>query len=579
MNFKFSIIVKSVFAAFGMSILAFFLSHYICEEVLVHQLNSEIIIKYHSEQEMDLIVEFNKIEGISSEILTKKSISYGENILKLRLPRNLEIEQIYFMTNPRNVVFEISEISFQSSLASLSWKNDALLKIIALHKSQILKSKLVVLTDKETVRINLSDAIPIGFVKNEFSKTIYKTIRGKLFTISLIVMPFIFIISLFLLLKSQVLESITGYVLGFGFTFIILIIVPIFSQKDNYSMENRILAEFPDLNQLIWNIPMKYNEYFNDHFPYRSRLSRLNNLIKIGLLHTSPMPDHVRIGKEGWLFNYREEIKDTYMGIHLYSEKELSHIQFLLEEKEKWLTSQGSDFYLLILPLKPDVYPEFLPSSMISRNSVNKRTQIISYLKKNSRIKLIDGYEALVKKKDSVRLFYKTDTHWNQLGAFFTYVGLMKKIKMDYPELKPLSLSEYLVTQHHDVYSGDLLGIMNTDTFFSRDPYILKLKKDITAKMYPNSPMIQGESNYIFYENRKAPKIRLLIFRDSFSTYLIPHLSESFAFSGYSWSPQVLPQRVFDVAPNIVIHELTQFSLDLLLEDNPEIMRQKSSLE
>lgn len=579
MKFKSSNIIKSIFTAFGLSIIGFFLTHYISEELFIHQIKTEIVLKFNAEHEMDLVIHYNIVSEVSGDQRSTHTFPAGEQYLNLGLPRDFEIEMIYFMTKPRDAKIEISEISFHSSLASNSWSKDALLEVIEPFNRQTSGKETITLTEDKKLQFILSDAVPYGIINSRFLNVMYMSIRKALFYISLFTSLSIFIFSFYSLLKSGILENISNYSLGFGFTFLVVITVPFFSQKDHSSLEKRALAKFPELNQLIWNIPMKYTNYFNDHFPYRSQLSGINNLIKIGMLNTSPMPDHVRIGKEGWLFDYLEEIRNSYLGIVLYTEEELARIKFNLEEKEEWLASQGSNFYFLLLPIKHDMYPEYLPSSMVSRSPFNKRTQVLNYLKKNSHIKLIDGYEVMSKKKDSVRLFYKTDSHWNQLGAFYTYVELMKKIKIDFPDLVPQTIDKYSVEQKFGDYSGDLLGVMNTDTFFSRDPYYLRLKKDVAATMYPFRPLFPEENDYTYFVNEKETEIRFLIFRDSFCSYLVPYLSETFSYTGFSWYSSIIPNRVLDVEPDIVVHEMTQISLDLLLEDNPEIMKQKELLD
>lgn len=577
MKSNLSYIVNSIFIACCISIVAYFFTYDTCQEIFIHQKKTEIVLKFYAEEDMNLSIHLNHISEVLNERVSSHSFSAGDQILRIPLSRNFDIEQIYFTSTPIGAKFEISEISFHSSLTSHFWTKDALVEIIEPFNPQNIAKETMIFTENKTLQFSLNRALPFGIIKGKFSNTIYKSIRSKLFLISLSALLIVFAIGLYFILKSRIVENVPRNALFFSFIFILLITVPFFSQKDNYTLEKRVLAKFPDLDQLIWNIPKKYTKYFNDHFPFRTQLSKMNNLIKIRLFNTSPMPEQVRIGKEGWIFNYMQMTRDKYMGEVLYTEEELAHIQFNLEEKEAWLATQGSKFYLILLPLKHDMYPEYLPTSMVPRININQRTQVLDYLKKNSQINLIDGYEVLMKKKDSVRLYYKTDLHWNQLGGFFTYIALMKTLKKDFPELKPKTSGDYSIKQKFDDYSGDLLGIMNTDTFFCRDPFFLTLKSDLTATLFSDGPVLPEESDYTYYENDKAPEIRLLVFRDSFFSYLIPHLSENFSFSAYSWHTAILPERVNKIDPDIVVQEVMQIFLDELLKDNPDVMKKNTS--
>ena len=57
------------------------------------------------------------------------------------------------------------------------------------------------------------------------------------------------------------------------------------------------------------------------------------------------------------------------------------------------------------------------------------------------------------------------------------------------------------------------------------------------------------------------------MFRDSFSVYLIPYLSEHFSRSVYVWSPIFIPDIVEQEKPDIVVHEILELFMTDLLED------------
>ena len=61
---------------------------------------------------------------------------------------------------------------------------------------------------------------------------------------------------------------------------------------------------------------------------------------------------------------------------------------------------------------------------------------------------------------------------------------------------------------------------------------------------------------------------RLLVFRDSFSVYMIPSISEHFSRSTYLWTPIFIPQVVIEERPDIVVHEVMELYLSDLLQDD-----------
>jgi hypothetical protein len=62
---------------------------------------------------------------------------------------------------------------------------------------------------------------------------------------------------------------------------------------------------------------------------------------------------------------------------------------------------------------------------------------------------------------------------------------------------------------------------------------------------------------------------RVVIFRDSFASALIPFLSEHFSRAVYLWQNNVDPQVIEDERPDVVIHELVGRRLTTLTPYNP----------
>lgn len=60
-----------------------------------------------------------------------------------------------------------------------------------------------------------------------------------------------------------------------------------------------------------------------------------------------------------------------------------------------------------------------------------------------------------VKEKEGL-LYWRTDTHWNQKGAFWAYAGLAKTLNLPVPKLE---------FRQGDVYSGDLVKISRLKNF------------------------------------------------------------------------------------------------------------------
>jgi hypothetical protein len=204
---------------------------------------------------------------------------------------------------------------------------------------------------------------------------------------------------------------------------------------------------------------------------------------------------------------------------------------------------------------------------------MSRLDQVISYLKKYSNLKIIDLRSELFKEKEHYLLYYKTDTHWNDFGAFFAYRTVINEIKDEYPQIKPLVLTDFYLKKQI-ANGGDLASMLSMSDSLKEEKYVLVSKKEIKAKDGSignyQDPSAPGMPTVIKVTNDKnLPK--LVMFRDSFSTSLIPYFSENFCRSSYFWTSSFKPEVILKEKPNIVILETVERFIQNLLIDNPKL--------
>lgn len=352
-----------------------------------------------------------------------------------------------------------------------------------------------------------------------------------------------------------------------------MIKLPIFNfNTNNENNEKRALAQKPDFKMInLLEFPKAYEEYFNDNFGFRQLLIKWNNFFKVNICNSSPSISNVILGKEGWLFYAGERVIEDFSCTIPFSEEELIKIKMIQEEREQWLKNQGISYYIVIPPNKHTIYSEYLPINRVGE--ISRLDQVISYLKKNSHLKIIDLRSELFKEKEHHLLYYMTDTHWNDLGAFFAYQKVISEIKAEYPQIKPLVLTDFSINSQI-ANGGDLALMLSMSDSLKEERYVLAPKKEIKAK-----DGAQGNYQDPSYPGRKAViKVtndnnlpNLVMFRDSFSTALIPYLSENFNRSSYFWTHSFVPEVILKEKPNIVILETVERYIHNLLIENPKL--------
>ena len=70
----------------------------------------------------------------------------------------------------------------------------------------------------------------------------------------------------------------------------------------------------------------------------------------------------------------------------------------------------------------------------------------MEYMKAHSTVELLDLRDALTRAKARHPVYYSTDSHWNDYGAYTGYVEIMRRISKYYPDARPIEISPAAVT-------------------------------------------------------------------------------------------------------------------------------------
>ena len=333
--------------------------------------------------------------------------------------------------------------------------------------------------------------------------------------------------------------------------------LPLLSEATSY--EKRKLAEKPGIWKMI--VPSLYVEaydrYFNDRYGFRVSLIRLNSLFHLKVFHTSTRPDAI-IGKHGWLiYNSPTDgvsLKD-YCGNANFSESELKQIKSRIIFIHEELKKRKIHFLIVVAPNKHTIYPEYLPFNIRQPQGKKTRLDQVAQALNNSDVDFIDLRFCLQDKKKHTDypLYYRTDTHWNDLGAFFAYEEILTHLRRTYPGIKQLGLDDFIVRSENNRGTGDMAYFLNLQGLMSDTRIQLMPKMKFTAVPVPMTGMGQ-----IIFQVPNLDLPVLVMFRDSFTTPLIPYLSESFSKSIYIGGQKINFPVIEREKPAIVICELVE---------------------
>ncbi len=313
----------------------------------------------------------------------------------------------------------------------------------------------------------------------------------------------------------------------------------------------------------VINYKDEYDKYYASNFSLKNHLYKPYYFIQNNILHKDPLPEKVVNGKDGWMFlgnSYSNIILES-RGLLKFNKKLVNLICKNVLSATNYLKEDDIIFYLAIAPNKHTIYGDKLFNT--NYNGETKKTQVHNALS-NYNLKLIDlgkGFDEIEE-----QLFFKTNTHWNDLGAYHGYKNLMKSIKEAFKNIKSVPLNEIdietKITWKQDLTKMLDIRVKEIGEYYTvKNPKSQKIKSRLAI---PENFKRKPES----YERRyksNSNDLKVLIFRDSFCTAMEKYLVESFGETVFIWSSVIDKNLIQKEKPDIVIHEIIERNIDLLL--------------
>jgi hypothetical protein len=219
----------------------------------------------------------------------------------------------------------------------------------------------------------------------------------------------------------------------------------------------------------------------------------------------------------------------------------------------------------MIAPEKINVYNNFFPGFNPTQHTVHKLSQLDQYLKENSKVNFINPTQEMIANKNKFILYYKQDSHWNDIGSFFGYRELMKAINEDFPGVKPLMFDNFSIVEKK-IERANISSMIGIDTTWKTGPFLEPHFKpqSVIVNKYKHTEDEYSEVLVKEHCNKSLP--RILVFRDSFGEFLVPYISETFGRSVYVFTNYIDESIVERENPDIVVYELSEGRLNLLLK-------------
>lgn len=259
-------------------------------------------------------------------------------------------------------------------------------------------------------------------------------------------------------------------------------------------------------------------------------------------LGISTDPQQVIIGKDGWLY-----LGDMYLSTLSEDRRAASETDLALGKQigaamsawDAYLTGKGVKvFRLMIGPNKGTIYPEHLPEW--ARPAPHNPTDAL--ISQDSGNRFVDLRAPLLEAKNTLphALYYKTDTHWNAVGAAVGFRAFAQTIAISDPTIVWPSPTAYAIVETPLRKGGDLANFLRLSASLDDEEPVISAstlaittttidfdsKKTLTKGA--NLP-IKAPNTPILVESKGALNDKKVLWlRDSFGNSLSPLMAATF---------------------------------------------------
>ncbi|MCU0523020.1 MAG: hypothetical protein MUF84_20330 [Anaerolineae bacterium] len=286
--------------------------------------------------------------------------------------------------------------------------------------------------------------------------------------------------------------------------------------------------------------PAQYEELALAAFPARRAAVRVRSLLSAYVFHDPIVGDSVLMGEGGWLFLADEWELNALQKVNAATFTPEAALSGMVRMNDL-VRSQGGALFTFVIPNKTTAYAEHIANPVPVLGQSNDAELLVSY---SQALPSPISVRWLSEFLDSdIPVYLRTDTHWNDLGAFAAYQEIVRSLgdrRVESAMLQPHDLSRSTRVQ-----AGDLTRMVGLAPEHQENVVRLAVR---APRAVAEAPVDFGcDSGVQTYHVASADLPTALIIHDSFGQAMIPYLAESFStswFVHFSLCPQAFYGRL-----------------------------------
>jgi alginate O-acetyltransferase complex protein AlgJ len=324
------------------------------------------------------------------------------------------------------------------------------------------------------------------------------------------------------------------------------------------------VARTPDLSlQGLKRLPGDLRFYIKNRYAIKDAAIAMASGFKGAVFGALPYPKVIS-GDDGFLFLSNEEAMDYHQAVALFSDAERYQWAVALSRIESKAKASGAEYLFVLAPDKHTVYADKLPGWANAAAADRRRGDQLLDTLDLAGVRYLDLRPVFLdaRSKNDVRLFHKTDTHWNSYGASVAASAIAAEFGIGGKEAGP-------ATSIASPRGGDLARMigrmdrMPEEIFYVAEPRAVECVSD------EGLPVAAQHLDPFFYARAEcnapdAPVGVALIFMDSYGVALQSHLAPRFRRSIFVWGYGFDAALIDHYKPDYVIEEIVERKLQTL---------------
>lgn len=285
----------------------------------------------------------------------------------------------------------------------------------------------------------------------------------------------------------------------------------------------------------------------------------------------STASNHTVLGKEGWFF-LGDAYETAFSKKRHLSDEDATAIALAVQNAEvwqAWFQARGVQSYTIMLaPDKDSVYPEYLPDW--AQASGTTPLQYFEQLNQAGIYQILLAPLLAAKTQFTEPLYYKTDSHWNYLGAWLGIKALAQHLKSRHPELQ-FELEHFVDSLYaYGHKEGDLANFQHIAHLLG--DYFVNFKSlldqpPVAERMNYATGELQSKGPITFADSQREPTLftnpdalnpaKVLWISDSFGSNLVPFMLQHFS--------EVMYIHVLGAEPTYIAELTERFQPDYVI--------------